>query len=263
VLRNIRWRYNSSDCTGDVRKFILEPNGFSWNRSFSGSETDGIVKDGTDSVRAVVSSKKGAEQGMNGCFLYAAGSPYTVAQVVINAYSLIFSTGLFQEACREWRKKLAIDKTWAHFKEHFAEAHHDLCLTQWTTQEGGYHSANNVMDSFVNETADAFANLATATALDCQMFDDLTAINKELTKQLAAKDHELVTAHSNNCNNDRSRRCYNNANYCWTHGYDVARNHTSQTCRFPREGHQQCDVNRENIMISNVSNKAKVMWCDG
>jgi hypothetical protein len=35
----------------------------------------------------------------------AGGNPYTAAQVVTNAYSIMFSTGLFPEACREWRRQ--------------------------------------------------------------------------------------------------------------------------------------------------------------
>jgi hypothetical protein len=27
-------------------------------------------------------------------------------------------------------------------------------------------------------------------------------------------------------------------NYCWSHGYNVARTHTSQTCMYPKEGNQ-------------------------
>ena len=118
--------------------------------------------------------------------LAAAGrTPYTPAQVVANAYSLVFSTGMFPEACREWRRRPGADQTWEHFKTSFAEAHADLRLSQQTTQGAGFHSANNAMDSFVNDTADAFANLATATASDRQLMADLAATNKALTKQLA------------------------------------------------------------------------------
>jgi hypothetical protein len=28
-------------------------------------------------------------------------------------------------------------------------------------------------------------------------------------------------------------------NYCWSHDYKVARTHTSQTCMYPKEGHQR------------------------
>ena len=47
------------------------------------------------------------------------------------------------------------------------------------------------MDSFVNETADAIANLATATASDRQMLADLTTANKDLTAHLAKQDNYI------------------------------------------------------------------------
>jgi hypothetical protein len=200
-------------------------------------------------------------------FADAGGSPYTAQQVVTNAYSLVFNTGIFPEACREWRRRPAAEKTWAIFKTAFAEAHQDLRLSQGTTQEGGYHSANLAMDSFVHETADAFANLATATASDRKMLADLTAINKELTKQLAARDTELAQLRSNSGpstntpnapNTTSNRRRYNNTNYCWTHGYDIAKNHTSTSCRFAAENHCR-EATRENIMGGSTANKAKVM----
>jgi hypothetical protein len=113
----------------------------------------------------------------------AGDNPYTAAQVVTNAYLIMFSSGLFPEACREGRRQPLAYKTWANFKTNFAEAHLDLRLAQGTTQEGEYHGANNDMDSFVTETADVFASLATASASDRQMLADLTASNKELIKQ--------------------------------------------------------------------------------
>jgi hypothetical protein len=208
----------------------------------------------------------------------AGGNPYTAAQVVTNAYSIMFSTGLFPEACREWRRQPPAYKTWANFKTDFAEAHLDLRLAQGTTQEGGYHGVNNAMDSFVTETADAFANLATVTASDHQMLADLTASKKELTKQIAAKDDEIASlgsagrgsnrnadctnARSSGCWNDRTsrstRRRYNNTNYCWSHGYAVTRNHTSQSCRYPNDGHQR-EATRENLLDGSLTNKSKVM----
>jgi len=36
-----------------------------------------------------------------------------------------------------------------------------------------------------------------------------------------------------------TRKRYNNLNYCWSHGHDVHDNHTSQTCQYPKWGHQQ------------------------
>jgi phage shock protein A len=48
------------------------------------------------------------------------------------------------------------------------------------------------MDSFVNETADAFANLATATASHRQMLANLTTADKELTTHLTTKDTKIA-----------------------------------------------------------------------
>jgi hypothetical protein len=194
-------------------------------------------------------------------FADAGSSPYTAAQVATNAYSIILTTGLFPEACRDWRPRAAADKTWAMFKADFAEAHQDLHLAQGTAQEGGYHGTNNTMDSFINETAGAFANLATV---------DLTATNKELIQQLATKDAEIATLQAscrsnnntntrpNDCTQNEGRRRYNNTNYCWTHGYDCAKNHTSQNCRFPNDGHKR-EATRDNILNGSVANKIKVM----
>jgi hypothetical protein len=209
-------------------------------------------------------------------FADAGGSPYTATQIVTNAYSIVFTTGLFPEACREWRRSPAADQTWAIFKTSFAEAHQDLRLATGTTQTSGYHSANQAMDTFVTDTADAFANLATATTSDRQMLADLTASNKKLTEQIAEKDKEIARLNSanrnnggnngnngNHGNNDRgnnresTRRRYNNTNYCWTHGWDIARNHTSQSCRFPDTGHVR-EATRTDTMAGSTANKDKV-----
>jgi hypothetical protein len=49
-------------------------------------------------------------------------TPYSTEQVVANAYSLVFNTGMFPEACHEWRRHPAADQTWDHFKTAFAKA---------------------------------------------------------------------------------------------------------------------------------------------
>jgi hypothetical protein len=122
---------------------------------------------------------------------------YTTAQVVTNFHLLIFNTGMFPESCREWRRKPENEKIWANFKIQFTKAHQDWRLAQGTTQMGGYNGANNAMlDSFVNNTADAFTNLATATASDHQMMSDLTTTNKDLTQLMAKKDTEINTLKS-------------------------------------------------------------------
>ena len=199
-------------------------------------------------------------------FADAGGTPYSANQIVTNAYQLVFNTGLLPEACRDWRKKPADQKTWAIFKVDFADAHQDLRLSQGTAQEGGYHSANNAMDAFVARTADAFANLATASAADRQTLANLTATNTELLQQLSAQAVELATLRAarsqtntrTNTRRERTTRQYNNKNYCWSHGYDISKDHTSQNCRFKHDGHK-AKATRENILGGSVAHKALVM----
>ena len=38
---------------------------------------------------------------------------------------------------------------------------------------------------------------------------------------------------------NRSTRFFTNMNCCWSHGFDIGNNHTSATCRNPKEGHKR------------------------
>jgi hypothetical protein len=55
----------------------------------------------------------------------ATQAPYSAEQIVAIAYKLVFTTGMFPEACREWRRNPA-EHSWPNFKTFFAEAHQDL-----------------------------------------------------------------------------------------------------------------------------------------
>jgi hypothetical protein len=149
-------------------------------------------------------------------FAAAGNQAYTAEQVVSNAYYLIHSTGMFIDACREWRRRTTVTKTWANFKTDFAQAHTELGEMNHTSQAAGYHNANNAVANFVNDTGDALANLATATAADRDMLRSLQATNEALLTQQAVKDAELTQLRqqlqqfqagmSNRTNNNNNRR---------------------------------------------------------
>jgi hypothetical protein len=188
----------------------------------------------------------------------AGGQAYSPAQIVNLAYSLIFATGQFDVACREWRGKVANDKTWANFKTHFTAAYNDLREATVATLGGGFHGANSATGDYLTSTAEAFANLATATQADREAAACLITSNSTLTQQLAARDakiRDLENTIKNLKNNTASNnggstsnterrtgprpiRITPNNNYCWTHGYQIANDHTSASCTKPREGHQ-------------------------
>jgi hypothetical protein len=52
----------------------------------------------------------------------AGGVPIGPSQQINVGYANIFATGQFMSACRRWNEKPAVEKTWTHFKSHFAAA---------------------------------------------------------------------------------------------------------------------------------------------
>eukprot|EP00957_Ditylum_brightwellii_P060611 4601753-Ditylum_brightwellii.AAC.1 len=49
--------------------------------------------------------------------------PYMAAQILSITYTLVFKTGVYKEACREWRNKPDGYKIWPKFKQHFVAAY--------------------------------------------------------------------------------------------------------------------------------------------
>jgi hypothetical protein len=102
-------------------------------------------------------------------------------------------------ACRWWNEKATFEKTWTHFKSYFAASHHQHKQMQGeSAATAGYHSANASVtrneDQMTEATIGSLANLATATASDRGVVEDLTQENSRLAKQLednSAKLREL------------------------------------------------------------------------
>jgi small-conductance mechanosensitive channel len=107
----------------------------------------------------------------------------------------VLNTGLFTDACRAWQSRAIAAKTWAQFKIDFATAHREFRLTNQTAQQSGFHSANMMIeqgqDDSIQETADAIAQLATATASYRGTVATLTTTNAKLANQLEAA-HDLI-----------------------------------------------------------------------
>ena len=154
------------------------------------------------------------------------------------------------------------------FKTTFQQAQRELRDQQHTAQQAGFQ-ANGIWcqpthhnDHPLHETAEALANLATATASDRQALQNLTNTVKELSNQIKAKDRkidELLKAMNGNTtirNNPRSTRWEKKdcGSYCHTHGYLVGPKHTSATCRKPSPNHNK-QVTQQNPMGGNTEGK--------
>jgi hypothetical protein len=115
--------------------------------------------------------------------------------IVSVAYTIIFDTGLFPNACRTWQSRAISGETWTQFKIDFATAHREFRLTNQTAQQSGFHSANMMIeqgrDESMQDMAEAVSQLATATASDCGIVATLTTTNAKLATQLEAA-HALI-----------------------------------------------------------------------
>jgi hypothetical protein len=186
-------------------------------------------------------------------FAVTGGQPYGAAMIVNVAYTLVFNTGLFPGACRVWQSRATAAKTWAQFKIDFTTAHREFRLTNQTARKSGFHISNMMIeqgrDDSMQETAEAIAQLATATASDWGTVAMLTTTNAKLANQLEAA-HALIAQLKSEIatlkikikpvwQGQRPTRTTDNDSYCWSHGYQVAKSHTSATCNLRKTGHQE------------------------
>jgi hypothetical protein len=185
-------------------------------------------------------------------FAVAGGQPYGAAMIVNVAYTLVFNTGLFPDACRAWQSRAIALKTWAQFKLDFATAHREFRLTNQTAHQSGFHSANMMIEQgreeTMQDTVDAISQLATATASDRGTVATLTTTNSKLVTQLEAAQAQIAQLKNEIATlknkikpawqGQRPIKTTNKDSYCCSHGYQVAKSHTSATCNMKKSGHQ-------------------------
>ena len=54
----------------------------------------------------------------------AVQAPYSNSHIVAISYTLIFNTGLFTDACRDWQRRPVNEHNWVNFKVDFVTAHY-------------------------------------------------------------------------------------------------------------------------------------------
>jgi hypothetical protein len=132
----------------------------------------------------------------------------------------------------------------------------------------GYANADLAQseDDLTEQAMDSFANLSTATAVERGVVAQLTEANSRLAKQseynaTALKEVNALlkkerAQHACSGSSERPpRRNFtpSSDNYCWSHGYKVARTHISQTCMYPKDGHQREATKTNNMGGSQVN----------
>jgi hypothetical protein len=194
-------------------------------------------------------------------FAVAGGQPYGAAMIVNVAYTLVFNTGLFPDACWAWQSRAIAGKMSAQFKLDFDIAHREFRLTNQTAHQSGFHSANMMIEQGREETmqdiVDEISQLATSTASDRGTVATLTTTNAKLATQLEAAQAQIaqlkneIAALKNKIKHawqgQQPIKTTNNDSYFWLHGFHVAKSHTSTTCNMKKSGHKDA-ANKSNPM---------------
>ena len=182
-------------------------------------------------------------------FAAAGNTAYTSEQILSMAYQGIFRSGVFPEGCKDWRKKPPLEKTWALLKTHFALEYLDLKESQGLTTAKAFQAT---APYYPQDTAEAIANLATATVHDREAVANLTVANANLTRsnatltaELVKVNAELVTALKKIAYLAQPRGKYNpspsspapdHKHYCWSCGTNSP--HPSHKCDSKKNGHK-------------------------
>jgi seryl-tRNA synthetase len=103
-------------------------------------------------------------------------------------------------------------------------------------------------DESMQDTVDAITQLATAADSDRGTVATLTTNNAKLATQIEAANAQIAQLKNEIATlknkikpawqGQRPVKTTNNDNYCWSHGYQVAKTHTSATCNMKKSGHQ-------------------------
>ena len=186
----------------------------------------------------------------------AGQAPLSTLQLINTAYLLVFKTGVYRDACRDWNRRTPITKTWANFKQDFNLANQELRdLQSLSHGAAGFqapnHHANHVADKYQHQTLDVLRNLTDSSTADRLAVANLATANTKLAEDLASMKADMqnllakFTTLTNNTNNTNGtsnvisirNRTGNDESYCWSHGRTRIPLHTSANCRNKKGGH--------------------------
>jgi hypothetical protein len=192
---------------------------------------------------------------------------FTAQQILETAYHAISTSGYYNDSCKEWCKKAAINKTWTNFKTSFAAEYHDLKEQQKVnTNQSNFHGANAAIDISI-----ALDNLAMTATTDRDIVAQLTKSNQQLTvanklltetnAQLNKKINSISTGTTSvpapkTTTGPWTKPPFDQKawearldpmGYCWSHGYKVISEHTSKNCKGKLGGHRDEATRTDNL----------------
>ena len=191
--------------------------------------------------------------------------PISNNDIIDAIYTVIFNTGMYYDDCEKWSEKPTAQQSWTTFQAHFTEAQRKIRRRQKaTSHQGGYNSANAVVNEQLGQANEALVNMATAAASDREMMQlQATTIAEqmktisELTQRIKDKDKEIANLRANKATPTagipphqkwvNGKHIWDKGGYCWSHGYLAEKTHTSLLCKNKREGHNDAATRENNL----------------
>ena len=195
-------------------------------------------------------------------FAAEGGDPITSIAAIRTGALIIKENGLFPIASKEWRAKLAEQRTLTAFKSHFRRANKEY-RRETTAEQAGYRANAAYQPSFLTIEDDMVSLVLSNTPFTTTPSAFATAVAEALTvtsqvtnpaPAFTPADFTAVvlaavaTASGNNNRNRNRNRNRNNDtvisadySYCWSHGHVPQRGynpHNSTTCRNQKPGHK-------------------------
>ena len=206
--------------------------------------------------------------------------PMADVQLLAMASTAVLASDHFPRTTDAWEALPPASKTWTAWKSTYREAHiarkRQLLASGGSEPMGGAHSVTAHTPALLTPSTYAqldgyLDNLANAATQEKTTLADLVASNVSLTASVATLTTNLANltaAYSILANGKpppalqaaprggrpRGSGVYAVGGYCWTHGFQVHKNHSSATCKHKADGHKDC-ATRANTMNGSTANK--------
>jgi len=189
----------------------------------------------------------------------AAGCPYTTSQILSKCFNLINKSGALSLGCREWKRKLSTDKTWANFKTHFGKEVKDYKKDQGHTTGNTYNVANATNQELLEAQADLrtygakildevqnalrtteSAQVANATISYSDLQSQINSLKQQLKEtqdqnRVLLQTIATLAGNKENVRQPKDPKEYTPWKYCWSHGAN--KRCDSKTCNNKKPGH--------------------------
>ena len=115
------------------------------------------------------------------CIQYAKdrGTTISTEQVMQTVYHVVHVSGLYNDACKKWRRRHTTTKTWEHFKAFFSTEYYDQQEQQRITSGHTHFFTNAAIGNANINIGDTLDNLALAATNDRDILNQLVASNKK------------------------------------------------------------------------------------